>query len=347
MIYNKNYWEDVGLVIKNIPNIENLYGKKVLISGSTGMICSSVVDIISYLNCFRDANILMTLANRNEKSIVKRFSNTGLDISYSFIKYDATQIVELDGDFDYIIHGAGSASPDFFQEYPIETIKNNVFGIYSFLNLLKRNNKGRLLYLSSSEIYGNRINNSSLPFKENEYGYIDILNPRSSYPNGKRVAETICASFLKEYGTDFIVARPGHIYGPSFLPSDKKVSSQFTQQVIKGRNIVLKSSGNQVRSYCYTLDCASAILSLIINGKTGEAYNISNKNSIASIYELAKEFANCVNVKVVFQNPSDEERTAFNPMLNSSLDSTKLERLGWKGLFDLKTGVRRTIMFSK
>ena len=107
----------------------------------------------------------------------------------------------------------------------------------------------------------------------------------------------------------------------------------------------MKSAGNQIRSYCYTLDCASAILSVLINGATCNAYNISNRNSIVSIREMADELAKTGGVQVVFEAPSDIEKKSYNMMNNSSLDSHKLEELGWRGLFDLSEGVKKTLQY--
>ena len=105
----------------------------------------------------------------------------------------------------------------------------------------------------------------------------------------------------------------------------------------------MKSNGTQIRSYCYTLDCASAILLLLLKGEKEQAYNISNRNSIMSIKELAEQFAKEAGVQVQFQIPKEEERQAFNPMDNSSLNGEKLELLGWQGLFGGEEGTAHTV----
>lgn len=117
---------------------------------------------------------------------------------------------------------------------------------------------------------------------------MDILNQRASYPSAKRASETLCIAYGIEYGVDTVIVRPGHIYGPSITESDSRASAQFTRNVVAGKDIVMKSAGTQVRSYCYTLDCASAVLTVLLNGQTGNAYNISNKNSICTISDIAQ-----------------------------------------------------------
>ena len=105
----------------------------------------------------------------------------------------------------------------------------------------------------------------------------------------------------------------------------------------------MKSAGLQLRSYCYTLDCASAILTVLIKGESGEAYNISNSQSVVTIRELAECMAKTAGVKVVFEQASDQELKSYNMMDNSSLNSEKLEVLGWKGCFNLKEGIESTL----
>ena len=104
----------------------------------------------------------------------------------------------------------------------------------------------------------------------------------------------------------------------------------------------MKSTGEQIRSYCHSLDCASAILTVLLRGKSGEAYNISNKNSIITIKEMAEIISKISNVELILQLPDDLEVKQQNPMTNSSLNSDKLEGLGWKGIFTAEEGFKET-----
>lgn len=337
MNYTDGYWDDIKTVCEHIPQIKKLNNKRVLITGATGMICSSVVEILAYLNNELNAGIKIFLAGRSESRLRDRFPKS---VEFSHISYDATKTLKLDIDVDYIIHGASNANPVVYAKEPVETLLGNIIGINSLLELA-REKKARLLYISSSEVYGSKENNR--PYRENDYGFIDILNPRACYPSGKRATETLCISYGAEYGVDTVVVRPGHIYGPTITMADTRASAQFTRNVLNGENIVMKSAGTQLRSYCYTLDCASAILTVLLNGATGVAYNISNKDSIVTIREFAEALANYAGTKIVFESPSDMERKGYNMMTNSSLDSRKLEELGWTAYFDLESGVQRTI----
>ena len=195
-------------------------------------------------------------------------------------------------------------------------------------------------------MYGNRAKGETQnPYTEEDYGYLDVLNERACYPSAKRAAETLGVSYLKEYGVQFVSVRPGHVYGPSITKSDNRATAQFTRCAATGQDILMKSAGLQLRSYCYTLDCASAILAVLLHGKSGEAYNISNRDTIGSVRQIAEAFANETGGKVVFESASDEEIRSYNLMSNSSLDAKKLENLGWKACFGLVEGVKRTLRY--
>lgn len=337
MRYSESYWEDVRLVSKHIPQVEKLKNKKVLITGATGMVCSSVVEILELLNRELNAGIKIVLAGRSEERIKERFNR---ECEYEFILYDANKECELNADVDFIIHGASNANPILYAENPVETLLGNIIGTNTLLKLAKSKD-ARLLYISSSEIYGGK--NDNYPYSEADYGFVDILSSRACYPNGKRAAETLCIAYGDEYGVDTVIVRPGHIYGPAITTTDMRASAQFTRRALQGEKIIMKSAGTQMRSYCYTLDCASAILTVLLHGKIGSAYNISNRNSVVTIRELAETLAKYSGTEIVFTNPSDRERKGYNLMTNSSLDSRKLEELGWSAHFDLNNGVKRML----
>ncbi|WP_415944286.1 NAD-dependent epimerase/dehydratase family protein [Megasphaera elsdenii] len=341
--YSSEYWYDVKEAISCIPNLKKLFHHSVLITGATGMIGSSIVEILFYLNRYQGSDIQVFLAGRNKERMEKRFYKWKNGKDYIFIPFEATKCVVEDVHADFIIHGASPADPISYSKKPVETMLANIFGLKSMLELFRKNHSKRVLYISSSEVYGK--NNTKDSYAELDYGYVDLLNPRSCYPSAKRAAETLCAAYQKEYGVDFVIARPGHIYGPSITETDSRVSAQFTRKAAAGENIIMKSDGSQLRSYCYTLDCASAILAILLNGKNGEAYNISNKDSIITIRELAEIFAQQAEVHIQFANASDAEKKSYNLMNNSSLTSNKLESLGWTGKFGIQDGVRKTLYF--
>lgn len=343
--YCEDYWQDVRLVSEQIPNLDRLYGKSILITGATGMICSAAAEILLYLNKEQNGKIHIILAGRNKERLQKRYYSFDEGKDYAFFHYDATSSKPITIKTDYIIHGASNADPGKFAKEPVETMLANIIGLNTLLKSAIDNQTKRLLYISSSEVYGQK--NEKRPFKEDDYGFVDILNPRAAYPSSKRAAETLCSAYSAEYGLDTVMVRPGHIYGPTITNSDSRASAQFTRNAKAGRDIVMKSAGTQLRSYCYTMDCASAILTVLINGKCGEAYNISNSNSVVTIREMAEALAKAGKVNIVFENPSDLEKKSYNLMENSSLDSSKIESLKWKACFNMEQGAKKTIKFYK
>lgn len=339
MKLDERYWEDCDQVLAQIPNIETLRNKKILLTGATGMICSTVAELLFRLNDERGFDIHIYLAGRQEASCKERFQSK--NAKYTFVYYDAMQKEAPDVSVDYIIHAAGYGDPRAIAEDPVGIIRTNVYGTEKLLHLAKKN-QARLLFISSGEIYGNFIENKE-SYSEDDYGYIDILNQRAVYPSAKRLAETLCISYGNQYNVDAVIARSCHIYGPSIRENDSRASAQFTRNAAAGKDIVMKSAGSQIRSYCYTLDCASALLAILINGEKSQAYNIANRNSIVSIRDVAETIAECAGVKVIFENPSDGERSSYNLMDRSVLDAGKLEQLGWKAVFDLPLGVQRML----
>ena len=346
-IYDSITWiDDLNTIISTLPELSELEGKSVLITGAAGLICSSVVDIFIQYNETHDNPIQILAAGRWLDEMTDRFGFQCEKPYFSYIPYDAAKNDnKLSVKADYIIHGASNAFPSMIVKEPVETMLSNITGVMELLDYARENGTERILYISSSEVYGRKDNNN--PFKEDEYGFIDILNPRNSYSVGKRAAETMCASYADEYGVESVIIRPGHIYGPTASPFDNRVSSAFAYAAARGESLKLKSDGSQIRSYCYCLDCASAILKVLLSGENIHAYNISNPDSIISITEMSRILARAGKVELQYQEATEEDKKGFNPMSNSSLNSESLQNLGWKGQFDAETGFSHTVQILK
>lgn len=342
--FEQSYIDGIYRAIELNPVIKRIRDSRILVTGATGMICSAVVDILAALNSKDNLNNEILLAGRNRERVAARFDAVfeKFGTEYTFVPYDATSADAMDIEADYIIHGASNAHPDAYVKQPVETMLSNIVGLKVLLDALHRAGGKRILYISSSEVYGKRNINDKM-YVEDEYSYVDILNARACYPSAKRAAETMCVAYSKEYGVDAVIVRPGHIYGPTITDSDSRASAQFTRNAAAGEDIVMKSAGTQLRSYCHTLDCASAILTVLCAGENCNAYNISNPDSVVSIRRIAECLAECAGHKVVFDMPSDTEKSGYNLMDNSALDATKLCSLGWKAAFGIEEGCRNTI----
>lgn len=347
MLYNNPLWiRDIDLVLENYPEFEDFAGRSILVTGAGGLICSALVDILIRYDETHQNPIKILAAGRSQAKMKERFGEFFNREYFVFVPYDANEnVLSISQSANYIVHGASNASPNKIVKEPVETMLSNFTGLYALLQYAKQAETKRVLYVSSSEVYGKK--NDTTPYKETDYGFVDLLSPRNSYSVGKRAAETLCASYSAEYGIETVIVRPGHIYGPTASISDNRVSSAWAYAAANDENVVMKSDGAQIRSYCYCLDCASAILKVLLKGENTCAYNISNPDSVISIREMAEIVAKAGNVKLLFDLPSEEEKKGFNPMINSSLDSTKLQALGWRGIFDAPTGFEHTVNLMK
>lgn len=304
----------------------------VLLTGATGLIGSAVAERL-----VSDSRCRVIAACRNISRVRDKFGYSG-----ECIYYDALTSVNFNINVDVIIHAAGLASPELFVSRPVETMMANVFGVKELLEYARRVKANKVIYVSSSEVYGKAAPRKD-GFREEDYGFVDVLDVRSSYPMGKRAAETLCVSYAKEYGVNVSIVRPGHIYGPTASPKDRRVSSAFAWQAARGEPIVMKSAGTSLRSYTHCDDCASAIMTVVEKGLPGEAYNIANRGGVCSIRQMAEIMADEGGVELRFENASEADAVAFNPMNNSCLDPTKLESLGWRGKIGYEEGFRQTV----
>lgn len=347
MIYDSPLWfMNIDIVAEGLGELDELAGKSVLISGATGLICSAVVDIFIRYNETHETPIGIIAAGRQPQKMIERFGNYYNKDYFYFLRYDASKNnTKIEVKADYIIHGASNASPKAIVSEPVETMLSNFCGLYFLLNYAKNCGSKKLLYISSSEIYG--IKSDKKSYKEDDYGYIDFLNPRNSYSVGKCAAETLCASFFSEYGIEPVIVRPGHIYGPTALPNDDRIASTFAYAAARGEKLVMKSEGSQLRSYCHCLDCAAAIIKVLIKGKPAQAYNIAQPDSFVTVKQMAEFIAKAGNVELVANTAVNSEKKKFNPMNNSTLNAKKLTDLGWESRIEIDKGVMDTIEILK
>ena len=315
---------------QDIP-FEILTGKNILVTGATGLIGTSIIDVLME----RSAGAFhVYAAGRNRKRAQERFSNYWGSESFHFVQYDVLEPFDSDVEFQYIIHAASEASPKSFVSSPVEVMKANFNGLCNLFDYGMRHGLSRLLYVSSGEVYGQ---GDGSVFLESDSGYVNPTLARSCYPSSKRAAETLCASYADEYHIDTVIARPCHVYGPNFTEKDNRAFAQFLRNAINGEDIVLKSSGSQYRSWCYVIDCVSALLYILLKGVSGQAYNIAE--SSYSIKDLATTIAHLCGREVVFDTPSSIEQKGYNKVSESVLSTEKLRQLGWTPHFDLYEGI--------
>jgi len=327
------YQRDLEYVLSRDLPWCKLSEKNILITGGTGLIGSCIVDLLMKLN---DVNVFCM--GRNFEKAQNRFKNYFDNPRFNFICHDITNKIDLNIDFDYIIHAASGAHPMEFNNRPVETMTGNFIGTFNLLQYGKIHNMKRFIYISSGEVYGSASSEID-GFNEEYSGYVDCTKVRACYPCSKRASETLLESFISEYGVDGVIARPCHVFGPTMTDEDSRVVAEFIRYAINSADIILKSRGNQIRSYLYVTDAVLAIFYVLFYGLNKEAYNISGKDRI-SIRDLADIVADISNGKVVVESDVDIRERAI-------LSCDKLYNLGFRENNSLRDGLEKTISILK
>lgn len=320
--------------IKNIINYFDMSvfdGKTILVTGATGLIGKLCVK--SLLNSGYNTQVIALV--RDEEKAKNIF---GESKRLTYLVQDINQRINTTRRVDYIIHAASTTSSKDFVEKPVETIYTAINGSRNVLEFAKNKRLEGMVYLSSLEIYGV---NEKENIKEEDYGYIDILNPRSSYSESKKMVETMCISYGTEYGVPVKIARLAQTFGAGVSISDNRVFAQFAKAIINKENIILHTKGETKRNYCYTTDAVRGIFTILSKGENNNAYNVANENSYCSISEMAHLLEN-EYTKVEYK--IDEVNRGYNPTVKIALNTEKLNALGWEAKVNLKEMFDRLIM---
>lgn len=316
---------------------------KVLVTGATGLIGSEVVDLLLSLTDGTD----VYAAGRDENRAKARFGRHAGNERFHFVKYDVRTALEGDETYDVIIHSASGATPSQFATDPVGVMMANIEGTKNLLDYGAAHGMRRMVYISSGEVYGEPAAGGDTMWREDGSGYVNCMTQRACYPTAKRAAEALCASYSRQYGVDVVVARPCHTYGPHFTNSDNRAYAQFLRRVAEGKDIVMKSDGQQFRSWIYVKDCARAIWAIAEKGESGEAYNVADESQCVSIRELAETMAEMGGVKVVTDIPSDAEKSGYPVISRAVFDTSKLRGLGWKPEYTLRSCLKETLEIMK
>lgn len=327
---NSIFEEDIKNIINDF-DMSVFDGKTILVTGATGLIGKLCVK--SLLNSGYNTQVIALV--RDEEKAKNIF---GESKRLTYLVQDINQRINTTRRVDYIIHAASTTSSKDFVEKPVETIYTAINGSRNVLEFAKNKRLEGMVYLSSLEIYGV---NEKENIKERDYGYIDILNPRSSYSESKKMVETMCISYGTEYGVPVKIARLAQTFGAGVSISDNRVFAQFAKAIINKENIILHTKGETKRNYCYTTDSVRGIFTILTKGENNNAYNVANENSYCSISETAHLLEN-EYTKVEYK--IDEVNRGYNPTVKIALNTEKLNALGWEAKVDLKEMFDRLIM---
>lgn len=326
---------------------DKLKNSSILITGANGFIGSHLVFALLIRNDLYGDNINITSLVRNRDSAERKFGSLLLRDDLTLCVQDVTEPISAQR-ADYIIHAASQASNIQFENDPVGTISANLTGTSRVLDFALQSKAKSTLVVSSLKVYG-EVYGSKGYLTEDDEGYLDFTSYKNCYAMGKRASETLAASYIKEYGLDVKLCRPAYIYGASSL-NDDRVWAQFIANAVKKENILLKSNGAALRSFCYVTDTASAMLCILLSGENGFPYNIAYEKSDTTIRGFAKAACEAFperNITLSFRNPDDEKEPEIlkTPLSTEPeiLDSTRLKSLGWIPKVDLTEGIKRAV----
>ncbi len=328
-----------------------------LVTGATGLVGVNAIRALLCANRVHGLNMMIFGVARNQEKVASIYGELldrqDLRIIYEDITQDgfAEEVAaHVDQEIDYIIHGAAVTASKMMVEKPVETIMTAINGTKNLLNLGVQEKVKSFVYLSSMEAYGNMSVFGSAPdasrATEEKMGYINPQNVRSDYPLSKRMCENLCAAYVAEYHLPVKVARLAQTFGAGILPWENRVFAQFAKSAINHDDIVLHTKGLSEGNYCYTADVVRGLLTILLKGTDGEAYNVANESTHTTIADMAQLVADQIaggEIKVVFDIP---EQNMFGYATDTilRLDSTKLQSLGWKPLVPLSEMYHRMIL---
>lgn len=242
----------------------------------------------------------------------------------------------LDLKVDQIYNLACPASPPHYQKDPINTVKTNFLGTMNLLELAGRL-EVPMLQASTSEVYGDPIEH---PQKETYWGHVNCTGIRSCYDEGKRIAETLCVDYRRQYGVNSKIVRIFNTYGPYMDPKDGRVVSNFIMQALAGKPLTVYGEGSQTRSFCYVDDLVDGLIQMMSSQENGPI-NLGNPSEFTMI-ELAEKVLRLTGSSSQIEHePLPED----DPQKRKPDITRAKELLDWEPKVSLEQGLKKTITY--
>jgi len=347
--YNSIIGDDISYICNELrEDLKEAEGATWLISGGGGFIGAYFLDLLNYCNRELFTKPCRVICLENFISgIPERISHLQKINNFRIYDKDVIKSVSVYGKADYIVHAASIASPAYYRKYPIETIESNVIGLKNLLELARNKKAKSFLFFSTSEIYGNPPK-EWIPTPESYNGNVSCTGPRACYDESKRLGETLCVNYYRQYGTPVKIVRPFNVFGPGLRIDDKRVIPDFFNNALNGKKLQLLSDGSPTRSFCYISDAMCGFVKAILSNYDGEAFNIGNDQQEISMLDLAKAIAETVGgVDLEYRQSEEADYLIDNPERRCP-DLTKAKNLlGYHPKVELKAGLKKMLAWYK
>lgn len=340
--------DDVVLFSKQFPLYEELKGQCVTITGATGLLGSCMTRCLLALSEWHKLGICVVAVARNEGKARRMFAE---ELHEGALK--SSELLIHKHDFSsqqrfcppmrkgHIIHFASPTASRFFVEQPVETMLTTLNGTAAILDFAEENKLGSVVLASSLEVYGTVMDDRE-PLTEERQGYINTLSARSSYPVAKRASECLCHAYAVERGVNVRIGRLAQTFGAGIAADDNRVFAQFARSIVRGDDIVMHTTGDLSRSYCYTTDAIGALLYIMLRGENGTAYNVANDETYMSVAEMARymcrEFNPNVSVRIELS-----DGFGYSPSTHLRLSTERMKQLGWRPMVEKREMFDRLI----
>jgi dTDP-glucose 4,6-dehydratase len=301
---------------------------RALITGGAGFLGSHLCEL--FLSRGHEVICMDNFITGSPRNVEHLFGRDG----FSFVKYDVTNYIHVDGPLDYVLHFASPASPIDYLEKPIQTLKVGSLGTHKTLGLAKDRN-ARYLIASTSEVYGDPLVH---PQKEDYWGNVNPVGPRGVYDEAKRFAEAMTMAYHRFHGVETRIVRIFNTYGERMRINDGRVVPAFIAQALRDEPLTVFGDGSQTRSFCYVSDLVEGIYRLLMSDETMPT-NIGNPSEM-TVLQFAQEIKRLVgtNAPIDFRPLPEDDPKIRRP------DITKARQLlGWEPVVPLEEGLKRTI----
>ncbi|WFE32694.1 NAD-dependent epimerase/dehydratase family protein [Micromonospora sp. WMMD975] len=322
-------------------------GKRVLITGARGFVGQYLTAVFRRLNAKYLREPCQVLAMDNLRTPADGSATPLEDPHITFVEHDVVLPFSPGGKVDFVVHAAGIASPYYYRKFPLETMDVATHGLRNMLDVARADG-ARLLFLSSSEIYGNP-DATHVPTAEDYNGNVSCLGPRSCYDESKRFGETLLQVYVQQFGVEAVIVRPFNVYGPGLSREDYRIMPNIAVRLSTGEAIDVYGDGTQTRTFCYATDAIVGFLLALLRGRPGEAYNVGASGpevSIIDLLELVRDSVPAPDLKYTVRDypdsyPGDEPMRRCPDLVKA------FDHLGYEPTVPFTDGLRKFITWSQ